>query len=263
MQSIATSSDRLYREDRGRGAPLLLVHGTGGDGAGFDGAAELLQRKRRVITYDRRGFSRSAGEPYGRRDYHRRHADDAARLLDELGIEKASVCGWSGGGLVALSLALHHPSRVNALVLYEPPFQAARSFSLRPLFGFAKVLGLRAIGKKEAAAAAFFRVALGADYDKLPSERKQRMVANADALLCELDGGTLDDLTAEKLAPLACPLTVMVGSQSSPFLFACADRLSRLMPRATLIRVPGAGHGMPALQPLAFADLLDRALPPG
>jgi pimeloyl-ACP methyl ester carboxylesterase len=263
MQSAAEPrSDALYRDVRGAGPAVLLVHGTGGDADAWRGAGELLARRRRVIAYDRHGFSRSRGAPYGKRGYHRAHADDAVRLLDELGVARAAVCGWSAGGLVGLNLALLHPSRVSSVVLYEPPFQAARHLSVGPMLGYAKTMALRALGNKRAAAEAFFEVALGDDWDKLAAPARTRMLADADAVLHELDGGTGEDLSAERLGQLICPVTVMVGSQTSPFLKSAADRFSRLLPRATIIRVPGAAHAMPVLQPLAFADALDRALGP-
>lgn len=258
MQSAAQPP--LWHEVVGAGSPILLIHGTGGDGGSFRGVVEHLQKRHRVIVYDRRGFSRSGGAPHASRGYYRAHADDAVRLLDELKLPRAAVVGWSAGGLVALELAAAHPHRVDALLVYEPPFQAARIFHVKALAGYAWSMLLRAAGRKRAAAEAFFRIALGRDWGRLPPQAREAMLSDSDAVLHELSGGTGEHLTGQRLGALTCPVTVMVGGATSPFLIAASDRLSRLLPRAGVIRVPQAGHAMPVLQPLAFADAISRAI---
>ena len=258
--STEPQEQELWRSVSGQGAPLLLIHGTGGDGDAWHGAVEHLTRRHRVIRYDRRGYSRSRGKPHPRCGYYRRHAEDAVALLDALGVERTAVCGWSAGGLVALELAISNPLRVSSLVLYEPPFLVARHISLKPLVGYAWSWSLRLLGRRRAAADAFLRVAMGRDYGRLRPAARDRLSADADTVLHELDGGTGEDLTAERLRTIACPVTLLVGDETSPFLIAASDRLSRMLPRAALIRVPRAGHGMPVLQPLAFAAVLERAV---
>jgi pimeloyl-ACP methyl ester carboxylesterase len=69
----------------------------------------------RTVTYDHRGVgeSRDPGGAFSTADL----ADDAARLLDTIGIERANVLGAFMGGMVAQELALRHPARVERLVL--------------------------------------------------------------------------------------------------------------------------------------------------
>src|SRR5215471_6876256 len=106
--------------------PLLLIHGTGGDATTWDAVAPLLSSRYRVIAYSRRGYGRS----------HAAHAEDARAILDERAPgEAAYVVGSSSGALVALHLALAHPSRVRALALAEPPLWARSAFDLRMLGG--------------------------------------------------------------------------------------------------------------------------------
>ena len=40
-------------------------------------------------------------------------AYDVLGLMDHLGIDKASIVGWSDGGIIGLELAIHHPERLN------------------------------------------------------------------------------------------------------------------------------------------------------
>jgi len=110
---------RLYYEEHGEGAPIACIHGTGSSALVWGDAVEKLARLGRVITYDRRGHTRSERpEPYERTTVTE-HADDAAALLDALAAVPAVVIGRSYGGTVATDLALRYPDRVRALVLLE------------------------------------------------------------------------------------------------------------------------------------------------
>jgi pimeloyl-ACP methyl ester carboxylesterase len=118
---LPVNGTTLSIERRGRGQPLLLVHGGGEDASMLAAQAEDLAAVGfEVVTYDRRGTGRS-----GREDWPGggagQHADDAAALLEALGLGPATVVGVSSGGVVALALAARHPERVARVVAWEPP----------------------------------------------------------------------------------------------------------------------------------------------
>jgi pimeloyl-ACP methyl ester carboxylesterase len=96
---------------------ILLIHGAGNDMLSWDEelCERLAARGRFVIRYDSRGAGRSSGAdaPYSFRDL----ANDAAGLLDALGVDRAHVLGMSLGGGVAQLLALDHRDRVGSLIL--------------------------------------------------------------------------------------------------------------------------------------------------
>jgi 3-oxoadipate enol-lactonase len=105
----------LYYEVHGEGPPLLLIPGLGAHVRMFSGVLSALAETRQVVTFDPRGAGRSGkpDTPYSIGGM----ADDAAGLLDLLGIENTTVVGYSMGGRIALSLALDHPGLVGRLVL--------------------------------------------------------------------------------------------------------------------------------------------------
>lgn len=112
------SGNALYYEERGSGAPLVMVAGAMVDADFFTETALLLARRYRVITYDRRGYSRSeSGREYGLMA----QATDIADLLDALQLAQITLLGCSVGGVIALTFASHWPSRVSRLILHEPP----------------------------------------------------------------------------------------------------------------------------------------------
>src|SRR5215211_420992 len=106
----------LYYEETGSGPPLLLIAGLSGNTLGWAMLQPTLAERFRVIAFDNRGAGRSSAPPGPYTT--RRMADDAAALLDRLGVARAHVLGFSMGGMVAQELALHHPARVGRLVLY-------------------------------------------------------------------------------------------------------------------------------------------------
>jgi pimeloyl-ACP methyl ester carboxylesterase len=111
----------LYYERRGDGPALLLIIGGGGDCEFFSGLAEVLASSYTVLTYDRRGNSRSRlhGAPVPI-DIAVQSAD-AVAVLTECGFSSAVVFGNSGGATIALDLAVRYPSVVSAIVAHEPP----------------------------------------------------------------------------------------------------------------------------------------------
>ncbi|MFC4111279.1 alpha/beta fold hydrolase [Nonomuraea zeae] len=118
---------QLYFEVRGSGPAFLTILGGGGDAAMAAPLAGALADRYTVITYDRRGATRSPLTGPPREQRIEEHADDALRLLCEVGAEPALVFGTHSGALIALDLQARHPERVRRLVAHEPP-----SFALLP-----------------------------------------------------------------------------------------------------------------------------------
>jgi pimeloyl-ACP methyl ester carboxylesterase len=119
MPEATVNGVRLYYEERGRGTPILGLHGAGSSAVFWEDAAESLSELGRVITYDRRGSWRSERpDPYVTTSV-REHADDALALLRALDAEPAILIGRSYGGTVALDLALDSPDSVLGIALLE------------------------------------------------------------------------------------------------------------------------------------------------
>lgn len=96
--------------------PVVLLHGWWVNGyANFGSAYEVLAANRRVVMIDLRGHGNGA-DTEGQFDLDT-CADDVTRILDELGIEAATVVGYSLGGAVAQLVAKRSPERVAGLVL--------------------------------------------------------------------------------------------------------------------------------------------------
>ncbi|WP_317930725.1 alpha/beta hydrolase [Halioxenophilus sp. WMMB6] len=112
---VASTGPRLAYRDVGEGEPLLLIMGVAGSLGLWSPLEPSLVESRRIISFDNRGLG---GSERGRGEISvASMADDAAAVLDALGIERAHVFGWSLGSAACQELALRHPERVGSLVL--------------------------------------------------------------------------------------------------------------------------------------------------
>ncbi|GAA1592512.1 hypothetical protein GCM10009789_53230 [Kribbella sancticallisti] len=124
VDNLAVPGANLYYEVRGAGPVLLLVCGGVYDAAGYAQLAEHFADRYTVVTYDRRGNSRSPLADPAERQSIEVHSDDAARLLSAVGVTAdapAEVFGNSSGAIIALDLAARHPESVRTVVAHEPP----------------------------------------------------------------------------------------------------------------------------------------------
>ncbi|MEB3266975.1 MAG: alpha/beta hydrolase [Leptolyngbya sp.] len=104
----------LHVHLRGSGAPILCLHGHPGSGAAMDVFTAHLSQRFCTLAPDLRGYGRSpAGSPFAMAD----HLADLTALLDQQGLDRTLILGWSLGGILALELALHQPQRVAGLIL--------------------------------------------------------------------------------------------------------------------------------------------------
>ncbi|GAA4010599.1 hypothetical protein GCM10022408_23660 [Hymenobacter fastidiosus] len=113
---VAVRGARLYYEQYGQGAPLLLLHGNGQSIAAFHRQIGELARHFRVIAVDTRAHGKSRDTTTGALSYDL-FAADIHQLLGALQLGKVNILGWSDGGNTALTLALAHPESVNRMVI--------------------------------------------------------------------------------------------------------------------------------------------------
>ena len=105
-----------YADSGGSGVPVVFVHAATGSSRVWEHQLPAFTAGGyRVITYDRRGFGRSAPDPAGPQPGT--GADDLLALLNHLGLERIHLVGTAAGGIVALDFALSFPQRLRSLVV--------------------------------------------------------------------------------------------------------------------------------------------------
>jgi pimeloyl-ACP methyl ester carboxylesterase len=108
---------RLYYEEHGRGSPLVLAYGIGGNAAMWDVNVHGLAARHRLVLWEPRGHARSDSPEDPAKYSFARWALDLKAVLDRLGIRRAHVGGLSLGAGIATRFALRFPGRVRSLVV--------------------------------------------------------------------------------------------------------------------------------------------------
>lgn len=109
------SDIQLHYIEQGQGAPLIFLHGNGEDSSYFEHQIPYFSKNYHVIAIDTRGHGQS---PRGNQPFTiKQFAEDLHDFMDEKGIAKAILLGFSDGGNIALEFALKYPERVEKLIL--------------------------------------------------------------------------------------------------------------------------------------------------
>src|SRR6266545_7788506 len=119
MASMRLDGCDLYYQEEGQGVPILLIHPSGATASTWGSATEELGRIGRVITYDRRGYARSGGEPARATSTH---TADAAAILEYLRSPPAAVvvvC-TSSGAAIAVDLAVRRRPATQSPSMHQP-----------------------------------------------------------------------------------------------------------------------------------------------
>src|SRR5205809_7089035 len=119
MESIPTievDGARIVYRRIGKGQPLLVLNGFGATSADWDPSfIDRLASSNELILLNSRGIGDSIDD--GQSFDIAKLADDAARVIETLGIERASMVGWSMGGFIAQAFAVNYADRVDKLEL--------------------------------------------------------------------------------------------------------------------------------------------------
>lgn len=231
----------LYYEEHGQGAPILCIHGTSSSALMWGDAVPELAQLGRLITYDRRGCTRSQRPDRYERTSVAEHADDAAALLEALDAPPAVVIGRSYGGSVALDLALGYPDRVRALVLLEgaPPELSPQAAAWEAELG-ERISELAERAGVDAVAESFIGEVLGEEtWRSLPAQLRQMFTENGPAILAELLGEGLQ-ADADELSTIDQPALLVTAADSPPAFREANEALADALPKA---RTSGVGGG--------------------
>jgi pimeloyl-ACP methyl ester carboxylesterase len=254
---------RLYYEIHGSGPVMLMIPGASGTADSFKSVREHLAAHYTVVTFDRRGFSRS--QLNGPQDYDRRlatDADDVRQLIERLSDEPATVFGSSSGAIVALEVLTRHPSVVRTLVPHEPPAMRLVADGQKWIAFFFEVYDLYRQSGIEPALKKFRERAF-AESDRQAMTRAPKneyVLANATYWFeHELRQYPAVELDIDALKAHADRIMLMAGRESRGYpTYEVNVELGKKLSRE-LIELPG-GHAGFLTQPAEFAREILQAL---
>jgi len=247
----------VYYESTGDGDPLLLIAGFACDHTIWSPVVRALASNYRVVVFDNRGVGQSAAaEAPGS---VAQMAQDAAGLLDALGLSRAHVAGHSMGGLIAQELALARPEQVQTLMLLSSCARVdERARAIIQFWGELPRLVDPATAARFVLpwiyTSAFF--ATTGAVEKLialivadPFPPSAQVIQGQSQAISAAD-------TLDRLADISCPTLVLVGNEDVLLPVPFAEQLARGICGAELVVREKAGHGLLIESPDAVATTL-------
>lgn len=254
----------LYYEEHGKGFPLVLAHGAGGNHISWWQQVPVFSRKYRCVTFDHRGWGLSLDE----RDLGPAvFVDDLTALVDHLGLDDMFLVGQSMGGLTCLGFTIAHPKRVRGLVM-------ANTFA-----GMRREVWLASGDDLRASAQAIWqrrredgvKRALGREFTKTQKDRtflyKQIRMLNENGpnrlqtevqvqRLRALERTPDTGITSDTLAALSTPVLFIGGEHDEVMPVSLMAVAKSLIPGAQLQVIPGADHSAYFEAPEVFNALV-------
>ena len=254
---VVSNGVRLYYEKEGTGQSVLFIAGSTGDAGNFTRSAALLADEFTVVTYDRRGNSRSERPRAWTTTSVAEQADDAAGMIEALELQPAVIFGASAGGPIALDLMIRHPRLVRAGVLQDPAI-----FSVLPDPGAALAPRraliqdtLKTKGPRGTVEALMCYLNDDDVLTAIPADILKRMLGNADTILnIEAPGFAGWQPSRGELADLKVPVVLMVARDTLPVYRRIIDWLAAELKQEP-ITVPGR-HAFYYYRPQDLADVL-------
>jgi len=251
----------------GTGPGLLLLHGFTGSSATWAAFLPEWSTQYQVLAPDLIGHGQSAAPTDPARYTLEEAVDDLLALLDTLGIDQCIVLGYSLGGRLALTFAVHAPARVSALILEstspgiaDPSERAARKAQDEALAAMIEERGI-----------AWFveyweQQPLFASQARLPADvrariRAERLAQRPSGLANSLRGMGTGVMTPlwDHLPQLDLPVLLIVGAFDTKYV-TIGQSMAAQLPHAELVIVPDAGHAVHVEQPEIFQNLVSTFL---
>lgn len=256
----------LAHWERGSGPGVLFIHETATGAEVWRALAEALGQGVRSIAYDRRGWGRSEVPPSYARTTVEEQSEDAAGLLEALGVGRALLCGAGLGAVVALDLVLRRPDLTGGAVLIEPPLLALVAEATEGLSADRVAIeeALRE-GGPEAALDLYLAGGLpflGPGAERIPAEVSSVASERPLSLFAELGAVPSWSLRPAELGAVEVPTKIVVSPSTPQPLSTAAVELSGRLRGSEVVEL--GGEGLPHLSAASeLAPLLAELLEEG
>jgi 3-oxoadipate enol-lactonase len=259
MPKIRVGDHELHYERGGSGEPLLMIQGMSGTHVSWgEPFLAPLRESFDVIAFDNRGIGLSA--PIDGPFTIVEMAEDAAGLLDELGIESAHVVGISMGGMIAQDLALAHPDRLGSLTL-GCTYCGGPGSQLMPQENVEILAAGMMSGDRDKAIRASYEVNLSpafrTDEGHYAAFHEMATSVPAAKRTIELQAQAIfGHDTSGRLGEISTPTLIIHGADDGVLPYPNGELIASLMPEAHLETLEDVGHMFWWEQPARSAELI-------
>src|SRR5262245_49833058 len=243
-QTFDSNGVQIQYVDRGRGAPVVLLHGfTGSSARHWEGPgvmAALEAAGYRVVAMDCRGHGQS-GKPHETSQYGLEMVQDVLRLLDHLHIDRAHVVGYSMGGAIASQLLVSHATRLKTVTLLGAGWEGEDLSAITSLMtaladGFAKRDATALISRVNSGQAEPSATQIAAMNESLFA-RNDHLALSA----CARGMAPLFNVAAASLRATKIPMLAIVGDEDTPNVES-VKRLRTVVSGLEVVELHGANH---------------------
>ena len=260
MPYARVNGTQLYYEETGKGFPVVLAHGAGGNHISWWQQVPQISRHHRVVTFDHRGWGLTLdADDRGPAAF----IDDLRGLLDGLEIDEAFLVGQSMGGLTCLGVALARPERVRGLVMANTFAGMRREVWLaadedqrtevRSIWERRRADGVKRALGRDFARNHRERVFLYKQIRTLNEHGPNRLQTEAQVQRLRALERTPDTgATPAALAAMRTPVLFIGGEHDEVMPVSLMAIAQGLIPGARMVVVPGAGHSVYFEEPDIF-----------
>lgn len=240
---------RMYYESHGEGPAIVFAHGAGGNHLSWWQQVPVFRANYRCITFDHRGFGRTADVENG--PGGTAFPEDLRALLDHLGIEKAYLVAQSMGGATCMGFTVAYPERVVGLVMADTTgtMSDIELAARRKVFTESQPQPFTLIGRAYNPELANRNPAMAFLYDSI-------MALNPPRNLATPEREERHNATSEKLAKLNVPVLFICGEKDAIVPPDIIQYAVSLVPGAQYVEVAGSGHSVYFEEPEQFNDAL-------
>ncbi len=245
---------RMYVEERGRGNPVVFLHGYPFDHTIWNDLVPYLRPDARAFFPDLRGFGKTdaPAETYTMAQ----HAQDVAGLLDSLGLEAAALVGHSLGGYIGFAFAQLYPSRLTGLGLVATQAVADTPEQRDGRYATAE----KALTQGAVVAADMMPPIVSSDPNLQRRLRELILEARPEGIAGTLRGMAERPDSLPFLPEIRVPVEIVAGGEDRGIRLDRSREMERLIPSSHLTVVPGAGHMVMIESPAATAEAINRLL---